>query len=280
MDILREYDRIMEEEEKLFYTRHLSCGYRYLTLGRPIEILGTTKRLLEIAKNATIIRCGNNVGHLTDAKISYESDSAHTNLVRSIVKYALDGFYGWGVSPHDYDRNEIDEAILLHDLPENETGDTPDNRSRNEAAKLKNDISYAEYIMTTYRPAYYTHCRKIRRLLKEMEQKSSLIGRLIYVADKVSAIIMMLCYDKLGYYPRVYVGESTLGGITDTEIDMCTKQQDSGMLCSELWTIDYLYGRELIGYDDIGFCTAIVVMATLLVHGHWYKWREEQYIKD
>ena len=111
-----------------------------------------------------------------------------------------------------------------------------------------------------------------------MQEKSSPEGRTLYTADKVSAIIMMLCYDKLGLYPGVRPSDKSIAKVDRTEVGFCKKQSNGKILLSELWTVDFLYGREIVQYDDTGYFLAILVMATLLIHGKWYDWREAQYL--
>lgn len=276
-NVIYDYKWIMNQEARLRYSQTNDPGDLYPAIEEPIHMYDITYRILEIAYNSTIIRVGNSVGHLTKSLLAYESDSAHTNLVRSLVKYALDCKFGWNISSPRYDRSEIDEAILLHDLPENETGDIPDNRNRNEAKKLAQENAYFENILATYKPSYKYHSEKITRLLHEMQEKSTVEGRLLYVADKASAIIMMLTYDRIGLYPYVYPNEPTVSKIDPSELAMCSKLANGGIKLSELWTVDYLFGRNIAQFDESGFFTAIIVMATLIVHGEWYDWREKQY---
>ena len=241
------------------------------------QVRTTTMRILEIAKNSTVLRCGNITGHLTSDTIAYESDGAHTNLVRALVKYAMDYIYGWGANSPNFHRAEIDEAALIHDLPENITGDIPDNRNRDEEEKNRIENAYIEELITSSKIRRSTHARQVKKLLSEMQNRSSVEGRLLYSADKVSAVIMMLMLDHLGLNPHAFPGEESICKMTDEEVSFCTKQQDGSILLSDAWTIDYLHGRKLNHYDDYSFFTAILVMATLLIKGEWYDWRYKQY---
>ena len=241
------------------------------------QIRSTSLRLLEIAKNSTVLRCGNVLGHLTNDTIAYESDGAHTNLVRAMVKYAMDFIYGWGANSPNYYREEIDEAALIHDLPENDTGDVPDNRTRDEASKQKVEETFIEEFMKQAKPRKPMHAHKVRKLLQQMQDKSTTEGRILYTADKLSAVIMMLALDHLGLYPYAFPGEKSISKISDEEFSFCTKRTDGSVLLSDVWTIDFLHGRKLNQYDDYSFFTAILIMTTLLVKGEWYDWRYKQY---
>lgn len=276
-DIIYDYGKIMGWESKLVYKYDEESRKRYSQTNNPLRMQNITYRILELAYNSTIMRAGNISGHLTNSLLAFESDGAHTNLVRTLVKYAMDDIYGWNNPSPRYDRSEIDEAVTIHDLAENETGDIADNRNRDEAKKLQQENAYLDIFMKSYEPSLEAHSNNIIKLLHEMQDKSTAEGRMLYAADKASAIIMMLVYDKIGLYPKVYPSESSIAKVSPLEIVMCTKQSDGSMLLSELWTIDYLCGRKLIQFDDTGFFTAIIVMATLIVHGDWYMWRENHY---
>ena len=279
MNIIDQYIEIMQKEAALRANQtedHSTCC---LPLEQPQQMYNITKRIMEITQNSTILRSGNITGGLTKDFIAYESDGGHTNLVRSLVKYALDSRYGWGNSPHNYDRLIIDEAITIHDLPENVTGDIPDNRNRDEAKKNRIENKYFDDLMATYPPSQLPYYWKIKQLLREMQDKSSLEGRILYVADKVSTILMMLYYDQVELYPSISPNSPKISKASREEREFCEVQQDGTILLSELWTVDFLYGRNIAQYDDTGFFLAVLVMMTLIIRGEWYDWREAQYIQ-
>lgn len=275
MGVYSEYLRILSKELNVEYAALKS--FDSPKLYDSAYFLNVTHRIMEIAKNATILRCGNNIGHLTDLRNAYESDSAHTNLVRALVNYAFDFVYGWSKDSPTYTRREVDEAILIHDLPENDTGDMPDNGTRDERQKLKEDNQYYDSFLGLYDSSEAKACSHIKRLLKEMEEKSSEEGRILYLADKAAAIIMMLCYDNLGLYPYACPDDRDISEINRAEMKFCDIKYRGGHLLSEVWTNDFLFARELTRYDDTGFFTALIIMSTLHVRGKWYEWREKQY---
>ena len=94
------YEDIIKNEVKLKTTKNINSiidiNALYILQISEHDIRNTTIRLLEIAKNSTVLRCGLVLGNVTTDKIAYESDGAHTNLMRALVKYAMDFVYGWG----------------------------------------------------------------------------------------------------------------------------------------------------------------------------------------
>ena len=44
-----------------------------------------------------------------------------------------------------------------------------------------------------------------------------------------------------------------------------------------MWAVDFFKMRKFNELDGSGFFTAIIVMYTLIVKGHWYTWREKDY---
>ena len=278
MDIIDSYNNIMMQEKKMFCLETDSAVSYDIVSYDSLSMLDTAYRLLQIARNSTVLRSGNIAGRLTHDDIAYESDGGHTNLVQATLNYALDYHYGIGIGTPRYSRREISEAVLIHDLPENITGDIADNRQRDEQQKMKIERQFIQDFMLRYDPEYDVLCKHVQELLLEMNNKSTEEGCLLYMADKLSAITMMLCYDEIGVFPSIMPNDPSIAMRAQSEVDACARQFDGTILLSELWTIDYLFGRKLCHYDDSGFFTALLVMQTLLVHKKWYDWRKFQYV--
>lgn len=271
-----QFSHIMERESAL---HQCNCGDPFLIQAfDPVDFDNLAYRLLEFAKNSTVLRSGDYTAGLTTNQRVHESDAAHTNLFRQLADYAMDYYYGWNAAPPHYERREMDEAIAIHDLPENITGDIPDNRDRDEEEKIRIENSYFGSFLHRYDQSNRSHYRRIEYLLHEMNTQSSEAGRLLYSADKLSAILDRLLADRLEIYPRVDPDSPYLVKYSQEEKDFCTKQPDGKLLQSELWTVDYLYGRCQNAFDDTGIFTATLAMTTLLVHGKWYAWREMHYL--
>lgn len=277
-DFTEAYSKIMAAETKLARDRDDYWEY-------PIaeEMYGVARQILEFAKAGTVPRSYVSRYGLTRDRgktIAYESDGAHTNLMSAIVDRALR--FRYGILPqftedgHAY--HSVMEAVRRHDLPENDTGDIPDDGNRDEEAKIRAEREFqAEFAGYSANQETRTD-RGVAHLLHEMEGRTSPTGKLLYLADKVSAVIIVLTYDQLGRPPLRRLTDSYLTDRDRQEIALCDSAfGGDAYLASEMWTIDYFQGRSLVEYDDTGWFTALVVAATLLVRQDWYRWREEHY---
>ena len=245
------------------------------------ELAATTKQLAHVAKNSLVLRSYNLRYHLTNHSKTFESVGAHTNLVEAIVDRALSAIYGsdfdFAETDDGYSYREIVEAVRRHDLPENETGDIPDNGNRNEAEKQARERAFLTDFSNLSPMRELKFDARVTQLLSEMEDKSSLTGRLIFCADKIAALFMTLCYEEVGHSPLMKKHSRYASERDRKEMAMCDFSENGACRASEMWAIDYFKMRELIQYDDNGFFTALIVMYTLMVHGCWYTWREKDY---
>ncbi len=273
--ISREYYRIISGESQL--------------LGRPWsvptaeEMYGTARQIIEYAKQATIIRSYAHFYNLSDDKLSWESDGAHVSLMLAMIEATLsylydDEFQEGFLEQLGYDYFEITQAVRRHDLAENDIGDIPDNSWRDDDAKIAKERAYRQEFGEFTPPRSIPTEKRVRRLLYEMEEKSSPAGRLIYTVDKASAVIMALTLDLLKHPPIRYRKDANLSPRDLREMDTCDYAILGGYLASEMWTVDYLRERRLVAYDQTGYITALIVMTTLIVRGHWYNWRDRDYI--
>lgn len=267
-EIMQEYDRIMAKENELrsnlIPLANLEAGkvYRYVS------------RLIEVAKSSLVIRSYIEKYNLDDSPIAFESVSAHTNLVMAIADIAL-------VNKHftedTYSYREIMEAIRLHDLPENNTGDIPDNGNFDIEEKHVLEQEYYKKFFKNHQDENAQFTVNVKNLLTSMEKKDSPIGCLIYLADKIAAIFMTLFYDSIEYPAVINTRQSDLSIRDRKEMSLCDWHEDGFYRASEMWTLDFFRMRETWQFDHSGFFTAIIVMYTLMVNGKWYSWREEDY---
>lgn len=244
--------------------------------------------LEEVIKNSLIPRALSKRAYGgNEPKLVYESVAAHTNLMRELVDLYFAFIYGPNFEetyhPGGFTYREYQKAITRHDLPENETGDTFDNNGRNEEKKLAHERGYQERLSSITTPANSTTFdANVRRLLDEMATQSSEAGRILYTADKVSAILTCLYLDKLapitGKKPPMMSINSKYSTTNDLRaMRICERLNGNYRRASEMWTIDYLKLRRRVRFDDSGFFASILVMYTLMVNKTWYNWRERDY---
>ena len=273
--IFPEYHRIMSQER--------SINAKKWTIPDARVIAQLVAQLEEYAKNAFVLRSYNYIYGLTEDSDAYESTGAHTNLMRAILDRALSYLYGPELErsnlPGGYSYREVVEAVGRHDLPENLIGDQPDNGNRDEVAKMQAEYKYQNNY-SNLSPTYEAIFEKnVKKLLTEMETKSTEMGKLLYLADKVSAIFITLAYDGIGKPPKMSSKSNTISERDLEEMHLCDNNDKNLYFASEMWTVDYLSVRKIVYLDDEGFFTALIVMYTLILKSHWYAWREREYLE-
>lgn len=209
----------------------------------------------------------------------------HTFLVISIVDKVLPILFPSTINStmYGYTYREIIEAICRHDLPENIIGDIPDNGERNDQ-----ELAITEEL---YQKEYSEYCtwndigveRNTLNLLDQTSEKNTFLGRVIYLADKISAILETLSYDLANQAdpsirkPMMHINSKNASKNDVREMKLCDYQENGFRKASEMWTIDFFKIRRMPKYDDTGYFTAMVIMATLYVNGQWYNWRQNDY---
>lgn len=223
----------------------------------------------------------------TETPVVLESVAAHTNLMSAMLDLALARTYGqlfgdtseslWANDGHTY--REIMRAAHLHDLPENLIGDLLDNGSINEAVKAQQEQDYFENMRVNFSPRTLGLQLRAENLVKEMAQDDpqSKAGRLLKLADKSSAVLMCLLLDAVGQSPMLGMDAPQLSPRDRAEMEMCDYVAGDRRRASEMWTADLFNIRRFVRCDDTGFFTALIIMATLMVHGQWYSWRQKLY---
>ena len=277
MNIISQYINIMDKERKI-----AARGAGWCPILNADEAQKTATRLIEVVANSFVKRGYNEKYHVSGYAVMAESVGAHTNLMSDIMrKYLRYEYTDANETDDGYDFLTVLEAAGRHDLPENKTGDIPDDGNRDEAAKRDAEYQYL-YWYSGLGPSRDSVFEKdVSRLLHEMEEKCSVTGRALYMADKISALIVTLylssCDDLSTPYITLDSPSITARDFEEMEI---IRQADGNMnprrhfKASEMWAVDYFISREIEQYDDSGFFTAIVVMITLLLNNNeWYQWR-------
>lgn len=287
------YEGAMQEELKV----RLANGYPVIQEGLPFNVVNSPEeihtmvwRLYEGAQQEFVSRSYNTRYNLTKEKIVYESVAAHTNLMNTLVTHALDYTYGgqeFGMANglqttvDGYTYREIVEATRMHDLPENEIGDIPDNGARDETKKVQDEFRYFQRYLDSYVRESDSRFRcRVLDLLQHMYNQDSPTGKLLFLADKVSAFIATLCLDRFIKMPMMNRYSSEASERDQLEMSNCDYVYNGAYFsASEMWTMDFLAIRKTVELDETMFFTAVLVMATILSHGEWYSWRNRDYIE-
>lgn len=253
-----------------------------LTLPSADDVYNITSRLDFVIKQSITPRSMARYLNAKDARHAntmVESVAAHTYLVIEMVHYALNYFYGadFAMTKDFYTLSEIIEVIIRHDLPEVTLGDQPDDQTRDEAKKLQNEALFHQDFNQFSLPQHKRWEQKVSNLLLEFNYRSSATGRLIYAADKVSAILMLLCLKQRGttLYLKPHDRETAPLDIRATEI--IDGGRSKRYFVGEAWTVSHFITRRFIDFDDTGFMTCLLIMYTLKTNGFWYPWREACY---
>lgn len=242
-------------------------------------------QLEQTIRSCFVLRANSRSPYRNRPALTPETISAHTSIMRKLVDSFMSYTYGpeldSSVIPGGYTYREVVEAISRHDLPENDTGDTPDNDNRNEAEKNRIEAEWWKKYATYSLASDYLFDKHVNKLLSEMVHRSTTMGRILYVADKLSAILSSLYLDKYDLHPPRMSPRSRHATLLDREeMSFCDHLDDKGYKASEMWTIDFLKLRKRVKYDDTGFFTAVLVVYTMMVNQKWYTWRECDYLID
>ena len=289
--IFEEYTRIIEEERKLLSSRlpHGKDPWILSVIENAGVIYGSTLQIAESAKSSLLPRSYNKIYGLNCDSLAYESVGGHTNLMSALVDRALLFIYGpdFGTvrAGHPYtidgfSYREIMEAVRLHDLPENQIGDWPDNgaNDRSKKAALEQNFFREYQKLYPYYEQRYASNKNAIRLISAMDSHELPTSDLLKVADKAAALLITLCYDSIGKPPVMHKDNPNLSERDIAEMRICDEFSEDGYFkASEMWAVDFFKMRKFNELDGSGFFTAIIVMYTLIVKGRWYTWREKDY---
>lgn len=243
-------------------------------------------RLFKICRMSFVSRSYNTIYGLTSKDRMYESVGGHVTLATNILKEAIFYHFDDGSGKPSvflkkkmkgYSYHELMEVMNLHDLAEILYGDIPDNGERDEKEKNLHEYGYIKDYVNTFSDAAYS--RNVMMLFESMQKQDSTLGKLLFLSDKIAAIIVTLCLDLMGDSPLMdknspYASERDL-----SEMQTCDFSTNDGFYrASEMWTIDYFRERRICELDTSGFFTGLILMATLMVHGKWYNWRISDYL--
>lgn len=270
------YEHIMASETMLRRRKGLS-SWQYPEAS---EAYGAARQVLEYAKLCLIPRSANGLyNNFTDEYTPF-SVGAHTFLTLAVTLMEYKFLYGTRFTHTEYGYSWLvtTETILRHDIAEVLTRDIADNKARNEFLKnLTEEIFLGLFAKwSPYRDR--AHESIIECLSSKMRRRQSIPGRTTNLPDKATAIAECLICNKSGIPYLVDPDDPRLSEHDLEEISYCELSKDGLYYASEMWSVDYFKLRKRIDDDDYGYCTALLVMCTLLVHdNYWYSWREADY---
>lgn len=282
--LLDMYRQIMTKEANL-----MNFGSEYAVM-RKTDMIETVKQVRAFALQSLVSRSWNRNYGMSMNDITFESDASHVNLFTKLFECYLDFYYGPNFGEPDafcartidgYSYREIIGAIRLHDLPENEIGDIPDNGSGDSEAKKRLEDRFLDKFAENYSGRKLLYYKRLLGLFDEMRDKASPTGKALYVADKASVILAGLTYDSAGLPPKKGLYDRDNTERDNKAIALCDNV-DSRFYRkgSEIWTIDFFHLRKIAELDDTGFFIATIVIYTLMVNGKWYDWRERDYLNN
>ncbi|MBR3252468.1 HD domain-containing protein [Candidatus Saccharibacteria bacterium] len=287
-DVFDDFRKVVKKEIKIRPGHNPKQGFcegKHI-LNLASEFFNMATRIFEIARSSSVPRSYNVSYNLSKDDFFYESVSAHTNLVSMITTLALDFCYGYGFGGFNknwpetadgYSYRDVMEVVRLHDIAENETGDLPDNGSRDEEEKDRQELRYLKEYLEVYSEKDKDLRINILRLFREMQNQTSSTGKLLYLSDKVAALIITLCLDHLDHSPMILEDSPYASERDRAEMEKCDFAMGHAYKASEMWAIDFFQMRNIVKYDENFFFTALIVMSTLMVNGKWYSWREADY---
>ncbi|MBR3353401.1 HD domain-containing protein [Candidatus Saccharibacteria bacterium] len=267
------FRKVMEHEEAL------SAHSWDLDILSPDTIMDDLQYITAFITSGTVSRSFNsNSYNKTAFRVAPESVAAHALLVSRIASRALERTRkpNFRTTRVFYTKDEILEAVLRHDLPENVIGDIPDDGTRNDIELSKQEQEY--WMELRKHGTNKNFEKKVYRLLKEMQQKSSRDGRLIYTADKASAILRTLYEDKIGAPARMSLNYEHASDNDKKAMAICDDKTDGKCRASEMWTVNFFKLTKSVNCDETGYMTALIVMMTLEINGKWYDWRADDYL--
>lgn len=289
--LVREYLELFQEILKKEYLIRDEWSFNFFDKHRSTHIFSDVTQLFEIAELSTVPKGYLKSYGLYSEDSIFESVGAHTNLVHAILSLAMDNF-DYYAKNHDnedgtrkivceeierYTREEMHEAITLHDLPTNEIGDWLDNTDRNLEYKKALEVGYFNRFTSHYSYKNPDFARHVIELLENMDPEGSLIGQILYLTNKTSDIITALVYDKKGISPMMHMRQGLTPRRDRLAMLCCDYQNDDCRKASEILTMDFFEIRQFAKCDRTGYFTALIIMATLIVKNTWYTWRKQTY---
>ena len=162
-------------------------------------------------------------------------------------------------------RYDVLRCLAVHELGENESGDIPDDGTRNEARK---DAEEYEYVKNYLLPWSLADANQVLSLFREMQKKSTKTGKFVYCVDKTEAILQNLIYEAEGRCGS-FLAKSSKFQLS--ERDQMEMEATGSVRPADNWAYDFRrrYG-ENIWFFDVFF--DIICEAAKDVRGEDFSW--------
>lgn len=214
-----------------------------------------------------------------DSQIILESVSAHTTLTMALVRDILNYIYGinFAYTVDGYTMGEAMEVAFRHDLAEVITGDTPDNKTRDESQKHTIESQFLKHYSELTLPGQDNFETNVKRLHQEFEHRSMPTGRVIAIADKASAILSVQGLRNHGIRLQVSPTSPLVAPNDRLAMQIIDGQTSKAYDVDELWAVSYFETRHFIDFDDTGIMTELLILHTLKTRHTWFDWRAQRY---
>jgi len=195
-----------------------------------------------------------------------ESDAEH--VFGTLILLSHIGEFYRDLVPSCYTLSLYMQTLLFHELGENESGDIPDDGQRDDAKKDKQEYQY----ISDYLEAWPTkRADLIKAKVREMQNKSSVAGKLIYCVDKTEAILQNFIYEAQGRSGDAATKEKMFE--TFSERDQSELIATNSTKPADMWAYGFYDRYRKYPMFDIFF--DIIRAAALDVRGEDFTWLPE-----
>lgn len=151
------------------------------------------------------------------------------------------------------DWEDAKDLAILHDIGETQTGDVCDDGTREESVDILERAFVQKACELTFGKST---AERLFKKFVEFQEKSTNFGRVLYMADKVEAVLQGLQYEKAGHGGKIdYISASAfeLEGARETESEEL----------ADIWL--YSFAKNANKYDYFELFLEIVIMAGQMV---------------
>lgn len=167
-------------------------------------------------------------------------------------------------------RYKVIQCLAVHELGENDTGDVPDDGTRDDAKKDADEFEYVREYLSHWGldSMESANAQQILKVFREMQEKSTELGRFIYCVDKTEAILQNLIYETEGRTGSFEVKKKFVKEMS--ERDRMEVEATKSDKVADNWAYGFYIRYRNLEYFDIFF--SIIRAAAKDVRGEDFKW--------